>query len=140
GGAGGAGGLDPPDHRAAADDETAFATACAELSARLSAEERAVLEARLRDETLGQIAARLGRPEGTISNRLKRIRAVLEAQGPPSKELAHAGATGPPGHAPAGRRPRGAAGTVRGPLGRLEARGPAAPLGSLPAARPALPG
>ena len=41
-------------------------------------EEQAVLEGRLRDETLEQIAARIGRPESTVSNRLRRIRAVLE--------------------------------------------------------------
>jgi hypothetical protein len=71
-------GLDPPDRRAPADDETKFLAAFEELSARLTAEERAVLEGRLRDETLEQIAARIGRSEATVSNRLGRIRAVLE--------------------------------------------------------------
>jgi RNA polymerase sigma factor (sigma-70 family) len=79
-GAGGAdgGGLDPADHREAAEDEAKFVAACEALSDRLSAEERTVLEGRLRDETLEQIADRIGRSESTVSNRLSRIRAVLE--------------------------------------------------------------
>jgi RNA polymerase sigma factor (sigma-70 family) len=79
-GAGGADGdrLDPADHREAAEDEAKFVAACEALSDRLSEEERAVLEGRLRDETLEQIAARIGRSESTVSNRLSRIRAVLE--------------------------------------------------------------
>ena len=55
-------------------------SACEALDAKLSAEERTVLEGRLRDETLEQIADRIGRSESTVSNRLSRIRAVLEAQ------------------------------------------------------------
>jgi hypothetical protein len=70
--------VEPADQRAAGDDESAFAAACEELSARLSDEERVVLEARLRDETLEQIAERIGRSESTVTNRLNRIRSLLE--------------------------------------------------------------
>jgi len=59
-------------------DERAFEAACLALSTRLSEEEQAVLQGRLRDETLEQIATRVGRSESTVSNRLNRIRTVLE--------------------------------------------------------------
>jgi RNA polymerase sigma factor (sigma-70 family) len=70
--------IDPADYRAPATDENDFDSVCEALYARLSPEERIVLEARLRDETLEQIAARLGRSESTVSNRLNRIRSLLE--------------------------------------------------------------
>ena len=76
----GAPGIDPPDHRAPAEAEAAYIAACEALAARLSAEEQAVLEGRLKDETLEEIAQRIGRCESTVSNRLNHIRAVLEAQ------------------------------------------------------------
>jgi hypothetical protein len=72
--------VDPPDHREAVGEESAFVEACEALCARLSAEEQAVLEGRLRDETLDQIAARIGRSESTVSNRLARIRSLLEKE------------------------------------------------------------
>jgi hypothetical protein len=37
-----------------------------------------VLEGRLKDESLEQSAARIGQSESTVSNRLSRIRALLE--------------------------------------------------------------
>jgi hypothetical protein len=70
--------IDPTDHRAPASEESAFADVCEKLYARLSAEEQAVLEGRLRDESLEEIAKRIGRSESTVSNRLLRIRALLE--------------------------------------------------------------
>jgi DNA-directed RNA polymerase specialized sigma24 family protein len=73
-------GIDPPDHRAPADAETAWAAAVAKLVAQLTPEEQDVLERRLKDETLVDIAQGIGRAESTVSNRLSRIRAVLEAQ------------------------------------------------------------
>jgi hypothetical protein len=72
--------VEPEDHRAAPGEESEFVASCEALYTLLSAEEQAVLEARLRDETLEQIAARIGRSESTVSNRLARIRAVLESQ------------------------------------------------------------
>jgi RNA polymerase sigma factor (sigma-70 family) len=78
GGADGQPGVDPADHRAAPDDEEKFAAILEALSARLSAEERKVLECRLQGESLEQIAARIGRSESTVSNRLNRIRSLLE--------------------------------------------------------------
>jgi hypothetical protein len=72
--------VEPPDPRATPAGEGEFADACEALYAKLTDEERAVLEARLRDETLEQIAARIGRSQSTVTNRLVRIRAVLEAQ------------------------------------------------------------
>jgi DNA-directed RNA polymerase specialized sigma24 family protein len=66
------------DHRACAGEEAAFVAACEALYARLSAEEQAVLEGRLQDQTLEQIAGRISRSETTVSTRLARIRAVLE--------------------------------------------------------------
>jgi ECF sigma factor len=72
------GGFDPADHRAPADDETRFAEALEALAIRLSDEELAILEGRLKDESLEQLAARIGRAESTVSNRLNRIRALLE--------------------------------------------------------------
>jgi DNA-directed RNA polymerase specialized sigma24 family protein len=74
----GAPGIDPADHRAPAEDEQAFVSACEALDAKLSAEERAVLEGRLKGETLEAIASKVGRSEATVSNRLSRIRTVLE--------------------------------------------------------------
>ena len=76
----GAPGIDPPDRRAPADAETAWADAVAKLVAQLTKEEQQVLEGRLKDETLEQIALRIGRCESTVSNRLSHIRVVLEAQ------------------------------------------------------------
>jgi DNA-directed RNA polymerase specialized sigma24 family protein len=73
-------GMDYPDHRAPADAETAWADAVAKLVAQLTKEEQQVLEGRLKDETLEEIAQRIGRAESTVYNRLSRIRAVLEAQ------------------------------------------------------------
>jgi hypothetical protein len=73
-------GIDPHDHRAPAEAETAFAAAVAKLVAQLTEEEQKVLEGRLKDEALPVIAQRIGRCESTVSNRLSRIRAVLEAQ------------------------------------------------------------
>jgi hypothetical protein len=70
---------EPADHRACAGEESAFVAACEALYARLSPEERAVLEGRLQDQTLEQIARRIGRSETTVSTRLARIRALLEA-------------------------------------------------------------
>jgi hypothetical protein len=72
------GNVDPADYRAAEDEESDFVTACEALCARLSPEEQAVLEGRLKDETLEQLAARIGRSESTVSNRLSRIRTLLE--------------------------------------------------------------
>lgn len=69
---------DPLDYRASPDQEMGFDSACEALYAKLSAEERTVLEGRLADESLEQIATRLGRSASTVSNRLNRIRAVLE--------------------------------------------------------------
>jgi hypothetical protein len=71
---------EPADYRAAPGEEAAFVAACEELYGQLSPEERAVLEGRLKDESLEQIAQRIGRAESTVGNRLNRIRAVLEAQ------------------------------------------------------------
>jgi DNA-directed RNA polymerase specialized sigma24 family protein len=76
---GGSRGLDPADYRAPAEDEQKFITALEQLNGRLAEEERAVLEGRLKGETLEELAARIGRPESTVSNRLKRIRTVLES-------------------------------------------------------------
>jgi DNA-directed RNA polymerase specialized sigma24 family protein len=73
-------GIDPPDPRAPPEAEAAFIAACEALADRLSVEDRAVLEGRLKDETLEEIAQRIGRCESTVSNRLNHIRAVLEAQ------------------------------------------------------------
>jgi ECF sigma factor len=70
--------IEPADYRAPADDESGFAEACEALSARLSNEERAVLEGRLKGETLEQIAARIRRSESTVSNRLNRISTLLQ--------------------------------------------------------------
>jgi hypothetical protein len=71
---------DPADHRAAPGEEPEFVAACEGLYAQLSLEEQSVLEGRLADESLEQIAQRIGRSQSTVANRLKRIRAVLEAQ------------------------------------------------------------
>jgi len=70
--------IDPADYRAPADDESGFAEACEALSARLSNEERTVLEGRLKGETLEQIAVRIRRSESTVSNRLNRISTLLQ--------------------------------------------------------------
>jgi Sigma-70, region 4 len=76
--AAGPAGVDPTDYRASSDEETKFAADLEALSAALSAEDRAILEGRLKDETLEQIAARIGRSESTVSNRLNRMRTLLE--------------------------------------------------------------
>jgi DNA-directed RNA polymerase specialized sigma24 family protein len=76
----GAPGIDPPDRRAPADAEAAYIATLEALVARLSPDDQAVLEGRLKDETLEQIALRIGRCESTVSNRLSHIRVVLEAQ------------------------------------------------------------
>jgi hypothetical protein len=70
---------DPTDHRAPAADEKDFADAWQGLCGRLSAEERRVLEGRLRNETLAEIAAAIGRSQSTVSNILCRIRDLLKA-------------------------------------------------------------
>lgn len=70
--------LDPADYRAPAAAEKDFMSALEALEASLTPEERLVLEGRLKDETLEAIAAKIGRAESTVSNRLSRIRALLE--------------------------------------------------------------
>jgi len=72
--------FEPADHRGPADDEARFEAACAALTSRLSDEEQAILEGRLRDETLEQLAIRIKRSESTVSNRLNRIRTLLETE------------------------------------------------------------
>jgi DNA-directed RNA polymerase specialized sigma24 family protein len=71
---------EPADHRASAGEESAFVAACEVPYARLSSEEQAVLEGRLQDQPLEQIARRISRSEATVSNRLPRIRALLEGE------------------------------------------------------------
>jgi DNA-binding CsgD family transcriptional regulator len=71
--------IDPEDYRAPADDEGAFAAALARLCERLTDEERRVLEARLAGKSLAEVALLIGRSENTVSNRLARIREVLQA-------------------------------------------------------------
>ena len=70
--------IDPEDHRAPADDEGRFAAALGQLCERLSEEERRVLEARLAGKSLAEIAVLIERSENTVSNRLARIRQILE--------------------------------------------------------------
>ncbi len=70
---------EPADHRAEVGEESAFADACEALYGKLSPEDRSILEGRLKDETLEQIANRINRSETTVSNRLVRIRSLLEA-------------------------------------------------------------
>jgi RNA polymerase sigma factor (sigma-70 family) len=71
--------VEPADHRADSAEESEFVDACEALYAKLAGEEKAVLEGRLRDETLEQIASRIGRSESTVSNILRRIREKLKA-------------------------------------------------------------
>src|SRR5262245_17537260 len=71
--------IDPEDYRAPADDEGQFAAALERLCARLSDEERRVLEARLAGKSLAEIALLIERSENTVSNRLAHIREVLRA-------------------------------------------------------------
>jgi DNA-directed RNA polymerase specialized sigma24 family protein len=70
--------FEPADYRAGAANEEEFGAACDRLYAQLSDEERLVMEARLRDLTLAEIARLIGRSESTVTNRLNRIRALLE--------------------------------------------------------------
>jgi DNA-binding CsgD family transcriptional regulator len=70
--------IDPEDHRAPADDDERFAAALERLYAQLSDEERQVLGARLAGKSLAEIALLIGRAENTVSNRLARIREVLQ--------------------------------------------------------------
>jgi hypothetical protein len=70
--------IDPQDYRAPAGDEEAFAAALERLCERLSEEERRVLEARLGGKSLAEIALLIERSENTVTNRLTRIREVLQ--------------------------------------------------------------
>jgi DNA-directed RNA polymerase specialized sigma24 family protein len=76
----GEGGLDLADYREGVEEEQGYVSACAELYAQLSEEERVVLEGRLQDKSLEEIAAQIGRAASTVSNRLKRIRTLLEQE------------------------------------------------------------
>jgi DNA-directed RNA polymerase specialized sigma24 family protein len=78
GGADGGRTIDPEDYRAPAEDEKAFAAALGRLCERLSDEERRVLEARLAGKSLAEIALLIERSENTFSNRLAKIRLVLQ--------------------------------------------------------------
>lgn len=71
-------GLDPADHRSG-DDSAQFDELCRSLEAKLTPEEQQVFAARLQDRTLAEIAVQIGRSEGTVVNRLKRIRTLLES-------------------------------------------------------------
>jgi RNA polymerase sigma factor (sigma-70 family) len=70
--------IDPEDYRAPVGDEERFAAALEQLCERLSDEERRVLEARLAGKSLPEIALLIERSENTVSNRLARIREVLQ--------------------------------------------------------------
>jgi DNA-directed RNA polymerase specialized sigma24 family protein len=71
-------GIDLPDHRALAGGEPDLAEILGDLWQEFSSEEQQVLERRLRDETLEEIATGIGRAESTVSNRLQRIRSLLQ--------------------------------------------------------------
>jgi RNA polymerase sigma factor (sigma-70 family) len=70
--------IDPVDYRAAFDDEDRFEAACRAFYEQLTAEERRIVELRFQDKSLAEIAAAIGRAEATVSNRLKRIRDLLQ--------------------------------------------------------------
>src|SRR5262249_55510248 len=73
-------GIDPADYREPADAEDRFVACCERLCSLLSEEEQKVLLLRLQDKTLEEIALKIGRSESTVSNRLSRIRTLLQEE------------------------------------------------------------
>jgi DNA-directed RNA polymerase specialized sigma24 family protein len=61
------------------DAETGFVDACETLYSQLSEMDRKIVELRLQDRTLAEIAATIGRSESAVSNRLQRIRSLLQS-------------------------------------------------------------
>lgn len=72
-------GFDPADYRAEPEEEQRFAAALEAFQARLTEQQRRIVELRLQDKTLAEIAAAMQVSEATVSNRLKQIREQLVA-------------------------------------------------------------
>jgi hypothetical protein len=70
---------DPADHRASAAAGGDFVLAWETFYARLSLQDRQIVELRLQDKGLDQIAEAIERSQSTVSSRLQQIRQVLES-------------------------------------------------------------
>jgi hypothetical protein len=68
-----------PDYREPASGESEFVEALQGVLAQPSEEEQRVPEGRLRNESLEEIARSIGRSPNTVSNRLARLRSLLES-------------------------------------------------------------
>jgi transcriptional regulator len=71
-------GINPPDHRAPADDEETIGTALAALHAKLTPRQRRVADLTAQGRTLAEIAAELGCSQSLVSLEKKAIRSLLE--------------------------------------------------------------
>jgi len=72
-------GINPADHHEPADAEVDLISVFEGLYAQLSELDRKIVDLRLQDRTLERIAAAVGRWQSTVSNRLQRIRGLLQS-------------------------------------------------------------